>query len=144
MDYTEVVNGRTPTKEDVDSLIAALGVPEEGREITRQQVADALHIGSDNKRMTTIISAWKNRLFEAHNICMFPTYKGSWIAANPEDRITEAVRLRKHAVNRITKAITIAVGTDSKRLCSESVKVQNDMRKTMANAKIALAKGLTE
>ena len=96
MDYTEVVNGRTPTKEDVDSLIAAFGVPEEGREITRQQVADALHIGVDNKR------------------------------------------------NRITKAITIAVGTDSKRLSSESVKVQNDMRKSMANAKLALAKGLTE
>lgn len=144
MDYTEVVNGRTPTKEDVDSLIAALGVPEEGREITRKQIAAALHISEKHARFSTIVSAWKSRLFEAHNICMFPTYKGSWIAANPEDRITEAVKLRKHAINRISKAINIAVTTDSKRLCSESAKVQNDMRKSMANAKLALAKGLTE
>lgn len=144
MAYTEIVSGRIPTKGEVDELFVVFGVPKEGREITRQQIAAALHISEKHARFSTIVSAWKNRLFEAHNICMFPTYKGSWIAANPEDRITEAVKLRKHAINRISKAINIAVTTDSKRLCSESAKVQNDMRKSMANAKLALAKGLTE
>lgn len=135
---------RVPTKADVDLLIREIGIPDEGSEILKKDIATLLRISDKSQRFGTVIACWKSRLFEAHNVCMIPTYRGSWIAAAPEDRITEAVRLRKQAIGRMTKAITVAVSADTSRLCDESRAIQNGMRKQIADAKLALAESIKE
>lgn len=135
---------RVPTKADVDLLIRELGVPEEGTEIRKKEIAELLHLSPQSQRFGTVIACWKSRLFDAHNVVMIPTFKGSWIAAAPEDRITEAVRLRKQAVGRLTKAITIAVSADTKRLSAESRTIQDGMKQQIATAKLSLAEKIKE
>lgn len=141
---TATIIKRIPTKADVDLLIREIGVPEEGSEVRKDDIAKLLRISTKSQRFGTVIACWKGRLFDAHNVVMVPTFKGSWVAAAPEDKITEAVRLRKQAVGRLTKAVTVAASADTKRLSSESRIIQDGMRRQITSAKLMLAEQIKE
>lgn len=133
---------RMPTKTDVDYLISNIGIPKEGEEVSKKTISEMLRLPLNSSRFGTIISCWKQRLFDQYNVCMISNYKGGYTAANPEDRINVSVKIREQAVTRMTKAVRIAASADTKRLSEESREIQDTIRKQIADAKLALAMNL--
>ncbi len=133
---------RYPTKTDVDLLIERIGIPKEGEFISREMIRSIMNLPSNSSRLNTIIGKYKERMFICHNVYLFPNYQGGWIVSNPNDRISEASRIRKNAIGRLGMALTVGLSADTKRLSEPNKKVQSEMRKSMNDAKLMLAESL--
>lgn len=107
---------RYPTKTDVDLLIEKIGIPKEGEVITRDLICSILNLPGNSSRLNTVIVKYKERMFICHNTYLFPNYQGGWIVSNPNDRISEASRIRKNAIGRLGTALTVGLSADTKRL----------------------------
>ena len=136
------ITERMPVMTDVSLIINGLGIPEEGREISKDEVAKLIMCSPTSNRFGTVVAKWKELLFDAHNVHMIPTFRGSWVSASPEERIIDAVKLKNQALRKMSKAVAVACSSDCRRLSENSVKIQRKIRDQLNAAKLMLASQL--
>jgi hypothetical protein len=109
------IEKKSSVKADVDDLMKTYTL-REGDTLRRACVAEHLGVSINAARFGTAVAAWRERLLELHNLVMINDFRGNWIVANPEEKIEEATRLRRHAANKLVKAVRIALTADTARL----------------------------
>lgn len=130
-----------PTKIDVDRIIEQFGIPEEGTEIDMKDIAKVIRVEKRSYRFSTVVTAWKKRLFREHNILMVATGEGSYRAAAPDERIDYSTRKVSSGRRAIGRAIVIAHSTDAGRL-SEAMQTTAKSIVALNESKMRLAAGV--
>ncbi len=106
------------TAPEVDNLAELLDYTE-GRIITHAEIA--AHIGAeyDTQRYWTVVTAWKRRMLNDHNIVVANIPKTGYQVLQPGQRVTAGANLRHQAVRRARLGQRIIRGTDIARLTAE-------------------------
>jgi hypothetical protein len=96
--------GGVPTKPDVDKLIEKWGIPEEGTQITYEQIETVLGIkrnGERSSRYRTVVSAWKKRLETEHDVFLFTDI------GDPGDLVVGVSRKLAQSVNALKRGLEL-------------------------------------
>lgn len=120
----KVVNGImrcAPTGPDVQALIQAFGVPEEGVTITYKAVAAVIHAAPRTCRYNTVTAAWRAILEREHNV-LLEARDGEYRRLNPSDRVSFGGSKLKSAVRSVTRTHRVLDRTEFDRLSKNEQK----------------------
>lgn len=106
------------TAPDVDILAELLDYTE-GRIITHAEIAALIGAQYDTQRYWTVVTAWKRRMLNDHNIVVANIPKTGYQVLKPGQRVTAGANLRHQAVRRARLGQRIIRGTDTARLTAE-------------------------
>lgn len=136
-EQTGIVTG-IPTGPDVDRLMQAFGVPQEGTVITWLEVEAAIGSNRDSSRFQTVLQAWRWRL-EKENKVWLKTLKGVGVeVADPGKRLHQGGTWVRSGFRSLRRASGLAANTDRTRLTETQRQVRE--HQMLLAAKLSLAR----
>jgi len=109
-----------PTKIDRDALTEHYGVPSEGQELDKLEMANLLRLSVDGQRFGTVLAAWRKQLFREHNCLLVAADPGKLVVADPGSRVEWSANQVGRGRRAIGKAVVVAYQTDAGRLTGKS------------------------
>ena len=128
-----------PTEPDVKRLEETFGVPEEGKLISWDSIAEAIRENRNGHRFRTVVGAWRRKLHRGHNVVMDAVAGEGIVAVDPAQRVGLGARRMDHGFRAIRRAGTVLEGTDRSRLDGEQKSALDHNLRIGAAAKMAAA-----
>jgi hypothetical protein len=116
MSEQKLVRGGAPVAPDVELLLRELGLPEPGP-IPHERLERALGVKRSEARYKTVTWAWRERLWNEHNVRVVGLRDGSGFACIVGDeRLVQSERQRAKARRRVMQSMKEAVTTPEEEL----------------------------
>lgn len=116
-----------PTKVDVDTLLAVLGVPKAGDTIDYERVEQIILVTKDEARFGTVTAAWRRLLEREHNIILAANHKGGYDVLTNAGRVRHACNVCEIGMRRISRAHNVAKKTETEGLSVEERKAADHL-----------------
>lgn len=132
-------NTGIPTAPDVDRLEKALGIPDPGDVITYDQICSAINEKRESSRYGSVVSAWRKRLLNEHDLLLLPVPKVGLKAASASEMVHFTANRYKGHLRGISRCGNIAIKADTTKLTTEERKVQEHLTRASAALRLAAA-----
>lgn len=127
-----------PTAPDVDRLEKEFGIPEEGVLIPWEAIEAACGSSRGEHRFATVVTAWRRRLSNKHNVILGPVPGKGLVRLNANERIELAVSKRQSGFRFIGKSVRISTMTDKSRLTPENLRAAEHNERVASAIKLAI------
>ena len=128
-----------PTGPDVEKLVAAFAVPQEGVLIPYADVSAAISEPHNSSRYNSVTMAWRKRLWREHNVRVGTDPGKGFVALDPSKRISQAWGRQKSALRITMRSAELAQRTDPARLTAEDGKARDHLIRVGAVIRLAAA-----
>ena len=128
-----------PTKVDVETLIAALGIPKLGDTIEYEKVEEVLKLSKNESRFGTVTAAWRRLLEREHNLVVIANRRGGYEVLDNSSRINFATGVADQGYRRVARAGHVAMRTETKDLTPQERKVADHLIKVTGQVSVIAA-----
>ena len=129
--------GGVPTAPDVQSMIEAFGVPEEGSVVSCEAIEAAINAPRGSDRYKTVIGAWKKRMENEHGVVLVAVPNVGYKAADPNGKLDVSHGYFKQSIRRASRCSKIAGITDKRRLDADGQRALEHYRKIAGVVRLA-------
>jgi len=118
-----------PTGPEVDKLIAKhpITVMVPGYTVPYTEAVNILKLDKRSQRYSTVVSAWRKRLYEQYNIFIGVSRGEGYVVLDGSGRVDTASRRVKQSVKRVVKAGTLARNTDRTALTPGELRIKEHL-----------------
>jgi hypothetical protein len=136
---TKLFGGGVPTQPEVESLIKRFGVPAVGTSILYVDIAATIGHPVRSNRYLAVVSRWRKRLFQQHNLLLDPIHGESYTVCNNSQRISHSTGKYKSGLRHIRRASEVAARTDTEGLLPDEMRARDHIVKTGNALQLAAA-----
>lgn len=122
-DYTKIIfNGGVSTEPEVNELIAQIGVPQPGDQISYNRITEIIKAPRRTSRWASVVTAWRKKLERDHNIVFSAVPNEGFQAMNNSERVNYGCKKFDLGFKAIERGIVVIQKTDRAGLSDDEKK----------------------